>query len=83
MGGLLNFRLALAGKGKRSLDLAKELGVGTSRLSLILNGHVEPDPEFRKRAAAALGVPEGWLFSRTRRIPTVERVGTGQQVAEV
>ncbi|MGD1103527.1 MAG: helix-turn-helix transcriptional regulator [Terriglobia bacterium] len=80
MGGLLNVRLALASRGKRCLDLAKELDMGSSRLSLIINGHIDPGPEFKRKCAAALGVPEGWLFSKTRRIPTVERANPEQQM---
>lgn len=71
MGGLINVRVALAAKGLRCLDLAKALDVSPSKLSLIVNGYVEPDPEFKKQCATALGVPERWLFSTYRRVPTM------------
>jgi len=71
MGGLINFRVVLAAKGLRCLDLAKSLDVSPSKLSLVLNGRVEPDPDFRKKCSTALGVPERWLFSTYRRVPTM------------
>ncbi len=71
MCGFVNFRVVLTAKGLRFLDLARAAGVSQPQLSLVVNGHVEPDPEFRRKCAEALGVPESWLFRRTRRIPTV------------
>jgi transcriptional regulator with XRE-family HTH domain len=73
MGGLINFRVVLAAKRLRALDLAKELRESPSKVSLIMNGYVEPDPDFRKRCSAALGVSERWLFSRRyRRLPVAD-----------
>ena len=83
MGGYINFRLALAAKGLRCLDLARTLDVHPSQLSLVLNGHVRPDPEFRRKCAEALGVPEGRLFRTTRRIPTANPVPEVEQMAVV
>lgn len=71
MGGLINFRVVLAAKGLRCLDLAKSLDVSPSKLSPVLNGRVEPDPDFRKKCSTAPGVPERWLFSTYRRVPTM------------
>jgi transcriptional regulator with XRE-family HTH domain len=78
MGGLINFRVALAAKGMHCLDLAKELGVSPSKLSLVVNGHVEPGPEFEKKCAGLLGVPERWLFSTYRRIPVAQECRTAE-----
>ena len=71
MGGLINFRVALAARRMRGLDLAKALDVSPSKLSLVMNGYAEPDEDFKKRCADVLGVPRKWLFSSYRRLPVV------------
>ena len=80
MGVLINIRVALAAKRWRCLDLAKALDVSPAKLSLVINGYSEPDSNFRKKCAEALGVREKWLFSRYRRIPVVND-GRGAEVA--
>ena len=45
--------------------LARKCRKSPSYVSLVINGKRDPSPDFRARAAAALGVPETILFPAT------------------
>lgn len=49
-------------QGRRRDWLAERAGVSPALVTLIAQGKRSPSPEFRERAAAALGVPETLLF---------------------
>ena len=66
---LPNFKLALAARGKKQVDLAFEVRVPPDHLSRVINGRARAGPPLRRRLAEALGVDEDWLFSTSVEIP--------------
>jgi transcriptional regulator with XRE-family HTH domain len=52
----------LTQQGRRRGWLAAQTGVSNALVTRIAQGERRPSPEFRQRAAAALGVPEDELF---------------------
>lgn len=57
-----NLRRIIEQQGRRHVWFAEQLGVSPSHVTRVMNGEREPGPEFRKKAAALLGVPEAELF---------------------
>lgn len=66
---LANFKLALAVRGIKQVELALRIGIDPALLSRIVNGRRNADPVLRTRLAEALQVDEAWLFSTIARIP--------------
>jgi transcriptional regulator with XRE-family HTH domain len=46
----------------RQIDLAKIMGYAPVTVSAVERGRIQPWPEFRRRAARVLGLPERELF---------------------
>jgi len=57
-----NMKLQLWKAGIRQNQLARSLGIDETLLSKIINGYRQPNPEIRRRIAAALQSEEAWLF---------------------
>ena len=74
---LPNFKLALAARGKKQVDLAFEVGVPPDHLSRVINGRVPAKAALQHRLAEALGVDEDWLFSTQVQIPSSEGARSG------
>lgn len=55
-------KLMLAQQERTAAWLARKTGVDPSLVTRILNGERRPSPEFKARAADALGVPATLLF---------------------
>jgi transcriptional regulator with XRE-family HTH domain len=55
-------RLAIAASGRTQREVAEACGLKEPRLSQIVNGHWNADPETRSASAKALGRPEADLF---------------------
>jgi len=60
----INFRVVLAERRERQVDLAAKVGISDGNLSLIISGRRQATPELRARLAAALEVSEKWLFAK-------------------
>lgn len=69
---LVNFKVVLAVKRERQIDLAIRCGIDPTLLSMIINGRRRGTPEVRAKLAAALGVREAWLFSKRTHIVPME-----------
>jgi transcriptional regulator with XRE-family HTH domain len=63
-----NMKLQLWRSGIRQNWLAKTLGIDETLLSKMINGYREPNPEMRKKIAAALHSDEEWLFQRATQV---------------
>ena len=61
---LVNFKVVLALKGERQIDLALRCGVDPTLLSMVINERREASPELRAKLATALSVSERWLFMK-------------------
>ena len=57
-----NVKMQLWKAGIRQNQLARSLGIDETLLSKIINGYRQPNPEIRRRIAAALQTEESWLF---------------------
>lgn len=64
---LVNFKVALAVKGERQIDLAMRCAVDPTLLSLVINERRTATPELRSKLASALSVSERWLFAKRTR----------------
>ena len=61
-------KVALARTGERPSEFAERIGYSKGPVSQVLNGHVTAWPEFRRRAAEALGASETELFPDADRV---------------
>lgn len=57
-----NLRRIMEQQGRRHVWLAELTGVSPSHVTRVMNGERQPGPEFKRAAAAALGVPVEELF---------------------
>jgi len=57
-----NVKLQLWRSGIRQNRLARSLGMDETVLSKIINGYRRPNPDVRRKIAAALQTDEDWLF---------------------
>ena len=55
-------RKIMTEQGRRVVWLAERTGVSPSHVTRVMDGERKPGPDFRARAAAALGLDEGDLF---------------------
>jgi len=75
---LVNFKVVLAARKRHAVDVALEVGIDPTFLSLIVNERRKADSGLRARLAAVLDVDEGWLFSTFAHIPAPKvRCATG------
>lgn len=65
----INLKSALLLRQVRQFDLARQLEVSESYMSLVITGRREPSPELRRKAAEILQCDQTWLFARPRTIP--------------
>ena len=63
-----NFRRVVEQQGRRKVWLAEQIGVSPSHVTRVMNGERTAGPDFRRRAAELLEVPEHELFPE----PTAE-----------
>lgn len=64
---LVNFKVALATKGERQVDLAQRCRIDPTLLSQVINERREANPQLRATLSRALNVSERWLFTRRKR----------------
>ena len=76
----VNFKVALALKGERQIDLAIRCGIDPTLLSMIINGRREASAELRSKLAMALNVNERWLFTK-RTCVSYARPTTAEAIA--
>lgn len=50
----MELKIEIVRRGIRQQDVAKQLRITSATLSLYLNGHRQPPPDFRSRVLAAL-----------------------------
>jgi transcriptional regulator with XRE-family HTH domain len=63
-----NVKLQLWKSGIRQNRLARSLGIDETLLSKIINGYRQPNPEMRRKIAAALQSDEDWLFQQVAEV---------------
>jgi hypothetical protein len=61
---LVNFKIALAFRRERQIDLALRCRIDPTLLSLIINERRRANAQLRAKLSAALEVRERWLFSQ-------------------
>lgn len=55
-------KMLLIEKGFRNFDLAKHLDCDPAKVSKIVNGWLEPDPETKRKIAGFIGVKEAEIW---------------------
>ena len=79
---LVNFKVVLAARRRHAVDVALEVGIDPTFLSLIVNERRKADAGLRARLAAVLNVDEDWLFSTCAQIPA-PKLGAATRSASV
>lgn len=80
---LVNFKVVLAARKRHAVDVALEVGIDPTFLSLIVNERRKADAGLRARLATVLNVDEEWLFSTFAKIPAPKLGGaTGSELEQ-
>ena len=66
---LANLKMALAARGIRQIELARELDISADLLSRIVRGWTVPNATLRARIADFLATEAAWLFEKEVTIP--------------